>query len=90
MRVLLLLATAVLSGCAAMEAVIPAGGDAEGRAMSAASAAPARTSSGGSTRTVGLPLSRKGKIGLWAGVAVFLAYLMHSDGEPEVAGSGDP
>jgi hypothetical protein len=35
---------------------------------------------GGRTQTVGLPLSRGGKIGLWAGVTVFLAYLIRGLG----------
>jgi hypothetical protein len=49
-----------------------------------------RTTSGSRTQTVGLPLSRAGKIGLWTGVAVFLAYLMATDGEEDEADSAEP
>ena len=80
----------VLSGCATTAAVVPPGGDAEAQAMLRANAAPARSTMGGRTQTVGLPLSRAGKIGLWAGVAVFLGYLMATDGEEDGAGSGRP
>jgi hypothetical protein len=37
-----------------------------------------------------LPLTRAQKLGFWAGVAVFLAYLMASDGEDDDAGPVDP
>jgi len=80
----------VLSGCVTTATVVSPGGDAEAQAMSRANAAPARSSMGGRTQTVGLPFSRAGKIGLWAGVAVFLAYLMATDGEEDGAGSADP
>jgi uncharacterized protein YceK len=90
MRVLLLIATSVLSGCATTAVLVPPGDDGKGRPLSTANAAPVRTTGGGRTQSVGLPFSRGGKIGLWVGVAVFLAYLMHSDGEEDVSGSGDP
>ena len=90
LTLVLLMLAFVLSGCATTAAVVPPGGDAGAQAMLGASAAPARSTMGGRTQTVGLPLSRKGKIGLWAGVAVFLAYLMASDGEEDGAGSVDP
>ena len=76
----------VLSGCATTATVVPPGG----AQAPLSAAAPARSASGGRTQTVGLPLSRGGKIGLWAGVAVFLAYLMATDGEEDGAGSADP
>ncbi len=90
MRVLLLVLASVLSGCATTAAVVPPGGDVEAQAMARANAAPARSTMGGRTQTVGLPLSRAGKIGLWAGVAVFLAYLMAADGEEDAGGPADP
>jgi hypothetical protein len=37
-----------------------------------------------------LPLSRGGKIGLWTGVAVFLGYLMATDGEEDGDATPDP
>ncbi len=78
-----------LWGCAMTATAVLPNADAEARPMFAASAGPAR-STGGRTQTVGLPLSRGGKIGLWAGVAVVLAYLMASDGEDEVAAPAGP
>jgi len=57
--------------------------------MLAANAGSVRTT-GSRTQKVGLPLSRGGKIGLWTGVAVFLAYLMATDGEDAAAGTTDP
>jgi len=86
MRVLLLVAVCVLSGCAAVPGVAP---PRDGQAALAASAAPAR-STGSRTQTVGLPLGRAGKIGLWSGVALFLAYLMHTDGDDDEAASTGP
>ena len=90
MKALVLVLTSVVSGCAAPAAVAPYRVDAEVETVSKADARPARSTSGSRTQTVGLPLSRAGKIGLWAGVAVFLAYLMDSDGEDEVAASNEP
>jgi hypothetical protein len=89
-RVLLLILACVLSGCATTAAVVPPGGDAEAQPMSRANAAPTRSTMGGRTQTVGLPLSRAGKIGLWTGVAVFLGYLMATDGDEDGAGPADP
>ena len=80
----------VLSGCATSVAVVPPGGDSEAQPVVRANAAPARSTMGGRTQSVGLPLSRAGKIGLWAGVAVFLGYLMATDGEDDGAGSTEP
>jgi hypothetical protein len=88
MRVLLLMVAVVLSSCATTAAVVPPGGAAETQAQLQARRT-TRSTSGSRTQTVGLPLSRAGKIGLWAGVAVFLAYLMASDGE-ESADAVDP
>jgi uncharacterized protein YceK len=88
MRVLFLVLASVLSGCATTAAVVPHGGAAEAQAPLQARGT-TRSTSGSRTQTVGLPLSRAGKIGLWAGVAVFLAYLMASDGE-ESADAVDP
>jgi hypothetical protein len=93
MKALLLAAACLSSGCAAVTGSVPARG---GPAMVAASAAPARSQSGstrtqgtgGQTQTIGLPLGRAGKIGLWTGVAVFLAYLMHSDGDDGADATG--
>ncbi len=83
MKVLLLMLAVVLSGCATTAVVVPPGVDAETQAPLQARGT-TRSTSGSRTQTVGLPLSRAGKIGLWAGVAVFLAYLMESDGEESV------
>jgi hypothetical protein len=82
MKALLLIVTSVMSGCAAL-ATPPPLGDAEAQTRSMAAGRSAQGTNGGRTQTVGLPLSRAGKIGLWAGVAVFLAYLMASDGDDE-------
>jgi uncharacterized protein YceK len=88
MRVLLLMLAVVLSGCASTAVVVSSRGDPETQAALQARGT-TRSTSGSRTQTVGLPLSRAGKIGLWAGVAVFLAYLMASDGE-ESADAVDP
>jgi hypothetical protein len=57
----------------------------------AAANGPVRTTSGGRTRTVGLPLPRAAKIGLWAGVAVILALAMaDSDDDASDADPGGP
>jgi hypothetical protein len=40
---------------------------------------PAQRSGGGSTTTVGLPLPRAAKIGLWSGVALLIAHLIADD-----------
>jgi hypothetical protein len=85
-RLLLLAAAALSAGCAAAPGAIPAR---EGQSTIVTNAAPAR-STGSRTQTVGLPLGRAGKIGLWAGVAVFLAYLMETDGEDGSTGSAEP
>ena len=90
MKLLLLAAAAILSGCATTTTVVVRGDEIAGSAKLAASQGAGRSTSGGRTQTVGLPLSRKGKIGLWAGVAVFLAYLMDSDGEEDGGGSAAP
>ena len=80
----------VLSGCAHTEASVALRHDGEAETLSSASARASRSTSTGRTQTVGLPLSRAGKIGLWAGVAVFLAYLMQSDGDEDGEGSTGP
>jgi uncharacterized protein YceK len=89
MRTSLVVLAVALSGCATTAVVVPTGGDAETQAALQARGT-TRSTSGSSTQTVGLPLSRAGKIGLWAGVAVFRAYLMASDGEEESADAVDP
>jgi len=76
---LLVVLVGVSAGCGTVTAGVSAR-DAQGQTASMANRA-TRSTSGGTTQTVGLPLSRAGKIGLWAGVAVFLAYLMATDGE---------
>lgn len=87
MRGLLFIAALVLAGCAtAGREAPPLAGD----SMLLQSGRTTRTTSGSRTQTVGLPLSRGAKIGLWAGVAVVLAYLMATDGEEEAADSADP
>ena len=88
MRALLLVLGAALSGCVTSGAQVEFCGNADCRLM-AASAGSSRTT-GSRTQTVGLPLGRRAKIGLWTGVAVFLAYLMATDGEEEAAGTADP
>ena len=90
MKALLLVAASVLSGCATMTAVVPSSGELESRAASLQSGRTSSTTSGTRTQTVGLPLSRAGKIGLWTGVAVFLAYLMATDGEDDGTASPEP
>ena len=89
MRVLLLMLAVVLSGCATTAAVVPPGGDAGTQAALQARGT-TRSTSGSRTQTIGLPLSRAGKIGLWAGVAVFLAYLVASDDSEESADAVGP
>ena len=88
MRALLLVLSAALSGCVTTGAMVGSRGDADYQPMLAASAGSSSASS--RTQTIGLPLGRKGKIGLWTGVALFLAYLMATDGEEEAAGTADP
>jgi len=46
---------------------------------------PVQRSGGGRTTTVGLPLTRAQKIGLWSGVAVLIAYLMADDDDDDAA-----
>jgi hypothetical protein len=89
MRVLMLIVAAALSACGAMTAGVPAGADAGAQTMLMANRQ-TRSTTGSRTQTVGLPLSRAGKIGLWAGVAVFLAYLMATDGEDEPVDPVEP
>ena len=89
MKALLLILASAISGCAAL-ATAPLLGEADAQTRSMAAGRSAQGTSGGRTQTVGLPLSRAGKIGLWAGVAVFLAYLMASDGDDEAQGVGEP
>jgi hypothetical protein len=87
-RTLLLILAAALAGCATTPVVGPPRGGVESGVALAASAGPARTTSGSRTQTRGLPLSRGAKIGLWAGVAVFLAYLM-ADSERDTDAAAD-
>ena len=60
--------------------------------MLGAAAAPARSTMGGRTQTVGLPLSRAREYwGVWdLQLAVFLGYLMATDGDEDGAGPADP
>jgi hypothetical protein len=90
MKALLLVAVSVLAGCAAMPAAVPSADDTASRAAALQSGRTSRTTSGTRTQTVGLPLSRAGKIGLWTGVAVVLAYLMATDGEDDGTASPEP
>jgi hypothetical protein len=78
----------VLAGCATAAAVVQ--GDAVEAQAPLQARRTTRSTSGSRTQTVGLPLSRGGKIGLWTGVAVFVAYLMASDGEDSDADPVDP
>ena len=93
-RILLLASIAALSGCATATAVGPLRGGVENHAVVAAANGPVRTTTGGMggsrTQTVGLPLSRAGKIGLWTGVAVCLAFLMADDNSDDDAAPSDP
>jgi len=89
MRALLLVLSAALSGCVASGPISGPCGNADCQATWAANAGSTRTT-GTRTQTVGLPLGRGAKIGLWTGVAVLLAYLMATDGEEEGAGTADP
>jgi hypothetical protein len=68
------------AGCAATAAVVPRAG-AQGEPASAAANGPSRSTGGGRTQTVGLPLPPAAKIGLWTGVAVLLALTMADDDE---------
>jgi hypothetical protein len=79
--------TPVLTSCALTSDLVPPSDGAAQVTMMATAAAAQSTSR---TQTVGLPLSRRGKIGLWAGVAVFLAYLMATDGEEDATIPSDP
>ena len=88
MRVLLLMLASVLAGCATAAAVVQ--GDAVEAQAPLQARRTTRSTSGSRTQTVGLPLSRGGKIGLWTGVAVFVAYLMASDDEDSDADPVDP
>jgi hypothetical protein len=67
----------VLAGCAAAPPLT-----AENQAAFGAQG-PAQRTRNGTTQTIGLPLSRGAKIGLWTGVAVFLGYLMATDGDDD-------
>ena len=89
MRSLLLILIIGLPGCASISAGAPSRRDAEGHVMLAANAGSSRTT-GSRTQKIGLPLGRGAKIGLWTGVAVFLAYLMATDGDEESASAADP
>lgn len=88
MKALLLVLSAALSGCVTSGAMVGCG-NAGCQTLSASSAGSSRTT-GSRTQTVGLPLGRGAKIGLWTGVAVFLGYLMATDGEEERAGTAEP
>ena len=94
LRALLLVLSAALSGCVTTGALVGSRGDADYQAMLAANAGSSRPTgsrtTGSRTQTIGLPLGRGAKIGLWTGVAVFLAYLMATDGEEEGASTADP
>ena len=70
-KVLLLILFVAVTGCA-VTPPMTAGQD-------AAASWQAQRSGNGRTTTVGLPLSRAAKIGLWSGVAVLIAYLMADD-----------
>ena len=89
MRALLLVLSAALSGCVASGPIAGSCGNADCQATWQASAGSSHAI-GSRTQTTGLPLGRKAKIGLWTGVAVFLAYLMATDGEEEGAGTAEP
>lgn len=82
MRVLLLILLGVLAGCAAAPPLTIGRGVAENQATFAAQG-PAQRTRNGTTQTVGLPLGRGAKIGLWTGVAVVIAYLMATDGDDD-------
>jgi hypothetical protein len=87
---LLVVLTAASWGCAATVVVAPRVA-AQDQPVSAGANGPVRTTGGGRSRTVGLPLPRAAKIGLWTGVAVILALAMaDSDADASDADSGDP
>jgi hypothetical protein len=78
----LLILLGVLAGCAAAPPLTVGRDVAENPATFAAQE-PAQRTRNGTTQTIGLPLSRAAKIGLWTGVAVVLAYLIATDGEDD-------
>jgi hypothetical protein len=87
LRALFLILILALSGCASMGA--PPHADFDRQAPLAANAGSVRTT-GTRTQKIGLPLGRGGKIGLWTGVAVLLAYMMATDGEDDSSTTTDP
>jgi len=76
-KVALLILLSAVSGCAATSSMT-AGHDATASWQ-------VQRSGNGSTTTVGLPLSRAAKIGLWSGVAVLIAYLIADDDDEDSA-----
>jgi hypothetical protein len=90
-RILFLGIAAASSGCATTTAVVAARGGVQGQPATLTANGPARTTGGGRTQTVGLPLPPAAKIGLWTGVAVILAFAMaDSDDATDDAGTGEP
>lgn len=88
-RILIPILAAVLSGCSTT-ALMPLR-DVESRTILLPANGPARTTAGGRTQNVGLPLPPAAKIGLWTGVAVLLALAMaDEDDDVNDAGSSEP
>jgi hypothetical protein len=83
-RVPLLVLLGAVTGCAAAPPLTAGRGVTENPTTFAAQG-PAQRTRNGSTQTIGLPLSRAAKIGLWTSVAVILAYLIATDGDDDPA-----
>jgi hypothetical protein len=79
-RIALLSSVVAASGCVATPS-LPAQDDSRDARVQSALGIQAQRTGGGRTTTVGLPLTRAQKIGLWTGVAVVLAYVMADDNE---------
>jgi uncharacterized protein YceK len=92
LRNLFVVFAAASSGCATTTAVVAARGGVQGQAMTLTANGPARTTGGGHTQTVGLPLPPAAKLGLWTGVAVLLALAMadSDDDAADDAGTVEP
>ena len=85
--ILFLVIAAASSGCTTTAAVV-AGGGVQGPAVALTANGPARTTGGGHSQRVGLPLPPAAKIGLWTGVAVLIALAM-ADSDDDAAGDTD-
>jgi hypothetical protein len=86
----LLIFAAASSGCATTSALVPTSRAVDGQAVTLTANGLARTTGGGRTQKVGLPLPPAAKIGLWAGVAVMIALAMADDEEDASEASSEP